>query len=254
MKNIYQSALKVWKDMAKVEANTSNVIDINDYMKYINLFQPGCSYFFLFNSNKEEFEFISDEIKEILGFEPKELTAFEFLKRIHPEDHPYFVAFEQNLHLFYKTLQLEQISRYKTQYSFRIKDVAGNYRVILHQLVVIQFDTDKNLLRSIGIHSDISHLIVQHKPILSFIGMDGEPSYYNVPVDKSNFIPSKGLFSIREKEIIKLIVEGSNSCKIAEILSISVHTVHTHRKNILNKSKCNNWIEVSSLAIQNGWV
>lgn len=240
--------------MAQVDAANSTANEINIHKEFLNLFQPGSSYYFLFNINRGEFEFISDEIKEILGFEPKQLTAFEFLNRIHPEDHPYFVAFEQNLHLFYQTLSLEQIPKYKTQYSFRIQDIHGNYRIILHQLNIIQYDDDKNLLRSIGIHSDITHLIVQHKPILSFIGMDGEASYYNVPIGDFVFIPEKELFTAREKAIIKLVVEGNASNSVAQILSISIHTVTTHRKNILRKSKCSNWIEVSSKAIQNGWI
>lgn len=254
MKNIYESALKVWKEMARIETANSTVNEINIHKEFMNLFQPGCSYYFLFNIIRGEFDFISDEIKEVLGFEPKEITAFEFLNRIHPEDHPYFVAFEHNLHLFYQTLSLEQIPKYKTQYSFRIKDIHGNYRIILHQLIIIQYDDDKNLLRSIAIHSDISHLIVQHKPILSFIGMEGEPSYYNVPLNNFILIPTKELFSSREKAIIKLIVEGNISHSIAQILSISIHTVNTHRKKILSKSKCSNWNEISSKALQNGWI
>ncbi len=43
--------------------------------------------------------------------------------------------------------------------------------------------------------------------------------------------------SEREIEILKLIANGSSSLKIADQLHISVHTVNSHRKNILKKLK-----------------
>jgi DNA-binding CsgD family transcriptional regulator len=44
------------------------------------------------------------------------------------------------------------------------------------------------------------------------------------------------IFSGREFEIIKLIQSGLNSEQIAGKLFLSVHTVATHRRNILEKS------------------
>lgn len=44
----------------------------------------------------------------------------------------------------------------------------------------------------------------------------------------------------REKEIIKLIVEGQTNKQIAEKLFIAYHTVKTHRKNIFRKLETSN--------------
>jgi DNA-binding NarL/FixJ family response regulator len=46
--------------------------------------------------------------------------------------------------------------------------------------------------------------------------------------------------SEREMEIIKCVAEGHSNQEIAEKLFISVHTVTTHRKNIMNKLGINN--------------
>ena len=43
-------------------------------------------------------------------------------------------------------------------------------------------------------------------------------------------------FSEREFEIIKLIEKGLSSELISEKLFLSVHTVNTHRRNILEKT------------------
>ena len=52
----------------------------------------------------------------------------------------------------------------------------------------------------------------------------------------------------REKEIIKLILKGHSSNKIAEMLFISPHTVSTHRKNIKHKLKIKNYNELYKFA------
>ena len=44
------------------------------------------------------------------------------------------------------------------------------------------------------------------------------------------------MLSERETEVLKLVLEGKNSEEIAEILYLSVNTVHTHRRNILKKT------------------
>lgn len=44
----------------------------------------------------------------------------------------------------------------------------------------------------------------------------------------------------REKEIIAAISQGLNSVEISEKFFISIHTVQTHRKNILMKMDARN--------------
>lgn len=50
----------------------------------------------------------------------------------------------------------------------------------------------------------------------------------------------------REKEILRLLIDGKTSNKIAEELFLSPFTVDTHRKNILHKFKAKNIAELVS--------
>ena len=50
--------------------------------------------------------------------------------------------------------------------------------------------------------------------------------------------------SKREIEVLKLIAEGKTNKEIAQILTLSVHTVETHRKHIHNKLGVSNSIEL----------
>ncbi|MCF6350565.1 MAG: response regulator transcription factor [Flavobacteriaceae bacterium] len=55
-----------------------------------------------------------------------------------------------------------------------------------------------------------------------------------------NLYQSNILLTIREKEIIKLIINEFNTTEISEKLFISKHTVMTHRKNIFFKLEVTN--------------
>lgn len=55
----------------------------------------------------------------------------------------------------------------------------------------------------------------------------------------------------REIEIIEKIADGYCSKEIANLLFISVRTVETHRKNIIQKLGFNNFYSVLSYAFKN---
>lgn len=55
----------------------------------------------------------------------------------------------------------------------------------------------------------------------------------------------------REIEIIVAIAEGLSNKLIADKLSLSTHTVNTHRKNIMNKLGVNNTAGVVMFAVKN---
>lgn len=56
----------------------------------------------------------------------------------------------------------------------------------------------------------------------------------------------------REREVLQLIGEGRASKEIAHALSLSVKTVETHRRNILQKLNLKNTAELIRFAIQEG--
>jgi two-component system invasion response regulator UvrY len=58
--------------------------------------------------------------------------------------------------------------------------------------------------------------------------------------------------SERETEIIKLIAQKYSNQEIAEELFISIHTVYTHRKNIMKKLKLKSPVELILFAIDSG--
>ncbi len=124
---------------------------------------------------------------------------------------------------------------------------------MLYQGVMLEHDQNGRLLRSLAVHTDITYLKQEGKPVLSFIGMNGEPSYVDIG-GQNIFIESKEDLTIREKQVLKLLMEGKLSKEISCILNISKQTVDTHRKNMLHKKNLSNTAELVGKAITYGWI
>jgi NarL family two-component system response regulator LiaR len=56
----------------------------------------------------------------------------------------------------------------------------------------------------------------------------------------------------REKEILLLVMQEHTSAEIASILQLSIRTVETHRRNILEKTHCSNLLALFKYAVKSG--
>jgi two-component system response regulator NreC len=78
--------------------------------------------------------------------------------------------------------------------------------------------------------------------------------------DDARRLTDKGLtdpydsLSERERQVLPLVAEGRSSKDIAEVLSIGVTTVETHRTHILQKLGLHNTVEVARYAARRGIV
>jgi len=60
------------------------------------------------------------------------------------------------------------------------------------------------------------------------------------------------VLSVREREVLQLLAEGQSNKEIAAKLNISVKTIETHRKNIMEKLNLFNIAELTKYAIREG--
>lgn len=70
----------------------------------------------------------------------------------------------------------------------------------------------------------------------------------------SPWIDPDKLLSTREIEILKYIADGWGSKQIAGKLCLSLHTVHTHRKNMLRRTNSVNTAELIAYALKHGLI
>ncbi|MDR3712064.1 MAG: LuxR C-terminal-related transcriptional regulator [Puia sp.] len=253
---LLEIAKTIWEQNSPKYVPTSQQTD--DYTfglsrRLAYFFQPGDFYYYIFDVSKAQFEYVSTGIEQVLGYKQEEANLEFFFDKIHPEDLLLYINYEHELGRFLAGLAPEKKYQYKVRMDFRIRKKDGNYARILHQAMMLELGEDGNLLRSIGVHTDVSYLKMDGKPSLSFIGLDGEPSYVDVQVGEE-LIPLKEILSKREKEVLVHIMNGMQNREIAELLEISKGTVDKHRKNMLEKTGCKNSGELISRAIRNGWL
>jgi len=239
--------------MSGEPASNNLHIELDLYKRLLNFFQVGGYYYFVFNLKTLEFDMVSPQVETVLGYDHLTFTVPLFMDILHPDDRPWFLAFETKSSEFLSQLPVDKLVKYKVRYDFRFKKKNGDYIRILHQVAAIEHDEQGGLIRTLGVHTDITHLKSEGKPVLSYIGMDGEPSYVDVDV-KNAFIESKEVLTGREKEVLILLIEGKPSKEISDILNISKQTVDSHRKNMLRKNNLNSTGELIGKAIREGWI
>lgn len=250
----YLSAKKLWSTVVKEDSTRAYELqlELDLHKRLLNLFQPGTYYYYVFNIFQAEFEFVSPGVTQVLGYLPEEITVHRFLEILHPDDKPYFLMFEKRITEFFKALPFDKIPKYKMQYDLRLRASNGRYVRVLHQAVQVDYD-ESNYYRTLDIDTDITHIKPEGIPTFSIIGLDGEPSYYNI-TETNTLTQSYDLFTRRERAVLKLIVENKSSKEIAATLFISLHTVGTHRKNILRKANVKTPVELVCKALQEGWI
>jgi DNA-binding NarL/FixJ family response regulator len=69
---------------------------------------------------------------------------------------------------------------------------------------------------------------------------------------KGQVLADRTELSAREREVLQLITEGRSTKDIADVLYISVKTVETHRKNIMEKANLHTVAELTKYAIRHG--
>lgn len=223
------------------------------YQKIFNIFQVGKSYFFIFLPSLNKIEKMSPSFFNLTGYDPETITMEFLFDHIHPDDVATFVDFESEVVNFKLKLPKDKLMKYKTQYNYRLRTKNGNYIKVLQQSITIQCDEDGTIIRNLVVHTDISNFKTDNLMRLSFIGLEGEPSFTNVKLPLKNTAKNYGLTS-REMEILLLLINDNDTKNIANLLYISEHTVKTHRKNIHSKLGTNNPLQLILKAMDLGLI
>lgn len=249
----FDKAREIWKRVVKSKEERPLSFDIKIHKRLLDLFHVGPYYYYVFNCATGEFEYLDEKAATITGYPQEKISPSFLYSKLHPEDVSYVLNFEDAITTFYEQLPIERKLNYKTSYDYRIRNSTGNYIRVLQQVTAIQAGVDGSVYRTLGIHTDITHLKPEGVPILNLMGLDGAPSYTNIQT-AAHFEPTKPVLTSREKEIVKLLAEGYNTSKIADRLYISMNTVQTHRRNIMRKTNADSPAELVRIAITNGWI
>lgn len=244
---------KLWENIGTEFPQVNIELEIELYKKLLEIVQVGPSYFFLFNPSIRKVEYVSDKVTPVLGIPTYEFTLEYMLKNMHPDDLNFMADYEASVVAFKSKLAKDKLTKYKSRYNYRLLNNNGDYVHIIQQSITVAVAEDDKVLLNLVFHTDVSEIMEFKRLKLSFIGLEGEPSYLNID-SKATFSKKNEVLSKREIEVLKLLVEGNRSEDIAEILHRSVHTIRNHRKNMLSKTGCVNVQELLVKALRKGWI
>jgi DNA-binding CsgD family transcriptional regulator len=247
---------EIWNDQSYGDSIKQNLAIINILeQNKLSLFLIGKSYFFISDIKNSSTGNFSKGTFDVLGYDSEDMSLEKMLSIVHPADLPIIIGFESKVMEFFKALPVEKMFKYKVRYDFKMQHRLGHYVRLLQQVITIETDENGAIVKTMGIHSDITDLKKEGLPVLSFIGLDGEPTYENVQVEGNfSFLKPEERFSKREKEILNKLIQGKTSEEIAKELFISKDTVNTHRRNMLSKCEVKNTIELVNRSVKNGWI
>ena len=250
-----KNLLEVYNEKNRISSNAPfPPLDVSEIVA--SIFSPGPFYFLITNFFDVRFEYVHHTIEEILGCERDTFNLINLIECMEPEDAEQMKFKEAAAaEFFFNRIPEEDLTAYKSSYTFRITDKKGTKKHILHQSLTLNV-TEGRIHRSLAVHTDISHLKLLSTNRISFIGLNGRPSFYSLSTDPHKILePQETLdISTREREIIKFLGEGMSSKQIADHLSISSHTVDTHRRNLLFRTGAKNTLELTVLCVKLGLV
>ncbi len=226
-----------------------------------DLMAPGKSYYYIANFHTLELELVSDSVSYYTGEQASQATIQKLLALALPSEIEKIHKKEQVIQSFVTDfITPREILDYKFSYTYKNKNYDGKEHLMLHQATVLSLNDDDQFVHVFSIHSDISHLLLESTDCVCFINLKEGPSYYNVDTSTGKFdlkglkvnAGLRALFTPREIEIIRKLAVGDSADEIADALHISVHTVRTHRKNLLKKVECKNTTHLLSMCLAEG--
>ena len=216
-----------WKEL--FEKQNSKISTVEENTALID------SYYFIFDCSLNVISFMNAAFETITGYDPNTFTVEDLIETMHPDDQPYFFECEDNDLQFKNKLRFNEHFNYLYSYTYRFRIKAGYYITIKQTCQALEVNNKGDLTKTLVIHQRINDYTAR-------------PANDRRIYDKTRniYLDTENCYKLtkRELEILNLVQQGLNSADIAEKLCTSKYTIDTHRKNILNKTNSNNFIDL----------
>ena len=76
--------------------------------------------------------------------------------------------------------------------------------------------------------------------------------FYKICNNKASTKNQNEQLTVRETDVLKWLAKGLSNKEIADKLNVSIHTVNTHRKNIMDKTSIRSLAGLTVYAVSKG--
>lgn len=251
LKDLYQEYFKILHQAVFDETDLDySILDKHKPLLQL-LSEIGNSGITVFDMFQKKHVFTSFNYSTLLGYDLVEVERIGspyFDAKIHPDD---FVQLTRNgitVLKFYDTLTTSEKPFYKLVNEYRILNSDNKYVRVIEQHQVLELAKNGNIWLALSI-IDVSPNQEDWQGVKSQIINFKEGKILPFPIEKQS---TNQTLSNREKVVLMLVKEGLLSKEISKKLSISVHTVNTHRQRILEKLGVDNSLEAIKMALKLG--
>jgi Bacterial regulatory proteins, luxR family len=189
-------------------------------------------YFQVFDVGQMKFLFTSRNIFHLIGVTPEEINPGHYTQLVHPDDEEILGQARARVYKMEREIFQAQKGSLFISFNLRIRNAADNYINVLVQEYMFYSPIPYKAVFLIQVITNIDWCKMKKDRFHHYAGND--LSLFRFP-DRELLEIGPGL-SYREFEIIRLIAAGLGSKEIADKLFLSIHTVNTHRSNILEKT------------------
>lgn len=242
------------KDMA----HTTSFKSYKDYLKQYaflkNMSDLLPSTLYILNFETQHYLFVSQNCFSITGYTSDEYMRMGrtfFLSQVHPDDMKILSSktFEKFI-TYTKELDKEDIKKSRFSVNYRLKRKDGEYIKVIQQYLILEVNSEGYPLLSLGLVTDITPHMPDDKVVFSISKYDKKLGFQ--VLSSETYLNTPLVLTKRESEILLLIIRGLSSKQIANTLYVSLYTIQAHRRNILEKTKCKNTIDLINYAMLNG--
>lgn len=232
-------------DIIKAFGKQDYIIYNNDYREYIKknplingLWTVGRWFSFVANTHTWELEFIAGDSNDVIGYTHDEIirAGGHFVANFtYPDDFDFVTEVIRAAMKYVSDLPKNERQHVYVVFYLRSVRKDGTVITVQNQNVPVVFDSNNIPFVFANVITDISHLQPTNIPHAILINQRSNQQYH-LNQNNLQLKQRETLFTLRERDVIRLLIRGHSSRKIAEMLNISYETVRTHRKNILGKA------------------
>ena len=158
------------------------------------------------NLKKVAMEQQNPSLEAFFGIPADEMTLETLMSKIHPDDIPFIKQAENIVAIAIQKFYHKSLLDFKSSYCFRIQNKQGEYKLMLHQMMPIEVDSNGNFAYSINIHTNIEHITTINPRTISLFGFNGMPSFLGIdPFDATIFDTKENKFTDRETEVLRCL-------------------------------------------------
>jgi DNA-binding CsgD family transcriptional regulator len=204
----------------------------------------------IFDFCKRQIVFYSSNFGRLLGYAPSDYEALGqdfFAEKIHPEDARRLSFSGVSVMKIFSSFSSDEKLNHKVINEYRMLNAENQYVRMIEQYQVLELDRKGQIwltLNIVDVSPNQGAAEESKSQLLNF--RTGKI----IPMEITQTVQHE--LTKREVQILKMVKDGYLSKEISNRLSISLHTVNTHRQRFLEKLGANNSLEAIMFASKFG--